>query len=173
MRIPVVAGELCGNEPNRSAAMVNRAFAIRYFDGAAAIGRHLVRLEHPGILPAEIRGIVGDARETGLDREPPPIVYWCTGTMQPGTFFMVRTRGDLEARTTTIRRKVHELEPHRSVFGLTRLTDHISDAYAENRLRMLLFAFFAVAAITLASVGLCGTLSYFVNVRRREVALRM
>ena len=66
-----------------------------------------------------------------------------------------------------------ELEPLRSVYDLTPLADHISDAYAENRLRMILLAFFALTAIALASVGLDGTLSYVVNVRRREVAVRM
>ena len=34
-----------------------------------------------------IRGIVGDARETGLDREPQPMVYWCDNVLQPGTIF--------------------------------------------------------------------------------------
>jgi putative ABC transport system permease protein len=38
---------------------------------------------------------------------------------------------------------------------------------------MILLAFFALTAIALASVGLYGTLSYLVNARRREVALRM
>ena len=73
----------------------------------------------------------------------------------------------------TIRRKMHELEPRRSVYDLTPLSDHISDAYAENRLRTILLAFFAVTAVLLACVGLYGTLSYMVNVRRREVALRL
>src|SRR5260370_39900882 len=68
---------------------------------------------------------------------------------------------------------MHDLEPLRSVYDLTKLTDHISEAYAENRLRMLLLVLFALTAIALASVGLYGTLSYLVNVRRREVALRM
>jgi putative ABC transport system permease protein len=73
----------------------------------------------------------------------------------------------------TIRRKTHELEPRRSVYDLTPLGDHISDAYAENRMRTILLAFFAFTAVSLACVGLYGTLSYLVNLRRREVALRL
>jgi len=45
--------------------------------------------------------------------------------------------------------------------------------YAENRLHAVLLTFFALTAVALASVGLYGTLSYLVNVRQREVALRM
>ncbi|HYW43237.1 MAG TPA: FtsX-like permease family protein, partial [Bryobacteraceae bacterium] len=61
----------------------------------------------------------------------------------------------------------------RSVYGLTPLGEHISDAYAENRLRTILLAFFAVTAVSLACVGLYGTLSYLVNTRQREVGLRL
>ncbi|MGH8335727.1 MAG: FtsX-like permease family protein, partial [Gammaproteobacteria bacterium] len=173
MRIPLIAGELCQDRTNTAPAMVNRSFANLYLDGSAAIGRHLVQPANPYLSAAEIRGIVGDARETGLDRAPPPTAYWCSATMQPGTFFLVRTRGEPNSMAGTIRRKIHELEPQRSVYDLTPLTGHISDAYSENRLRTVLLAFFALTAIALASVGLYGTLSYLVTVRRREVALRM
>jgi putative ABC transport system permease protein len=73
----------------------------------------------------------------------------------------------------TIRRKIHEFEPRRSVYDLTPLADHISDGYAENRLRTILLAFFAITAVSLACVGIYGTLSYLVNAQRREVALRL
>jgi len=173
MRIPLIAGELCRDGANTMTAMVNRSFAERYWSGLTVIGHHLAPPRSSFLPPAEIRGIVGDARETGLDREPPPTVYWCGGTIQPGTFFLVRTHGEPESMAGTLRRRIHELEPQRSVYDLTPLTGHISEAYAENRLRTVLLAFFAATAIALASVGLYGTLSYMVNIRRREVALRM
>ncbi|MGH9662292.1 MAG: FtsX-like permease family protein, partial [Bryobacteraceae bacterium] len=173
MRIPILAGEFCRDDPNVTTAMINRSFANLYLNGSAAIGRHLVQPGNPYLAPAEIRGIVGDVRETGLDREPPPTAYWCTGATLPGTFFLIRVHGEPGSMAGMIRRKIHELEPLRSVYDLTPLTDHISDAYAENRLRMVLLAFFALTAIALASVGLYGTLSYLVNVRQREVALRI
>jgi ABC-type antimicrobial peptide transport system permease subunit len=68
---------------------------------------------------------------------------------------------------------MHEIEPRRSVYGLSPLTDHISDAFAENRLRTVLLTFFALTAISLACVGLYGSLSYLVSVRQREVGLRL
>ena len=165
LHIPLMSGQLCRDDPQAPMAMVNRRFANLYLNGPAAIGRHLSK--------SEIRGIVGDARETGLDREPPATAYFCNGAIQPGTYFLVRTRGEPSAMASTVRRKIHELEPRRSVYDLTPLTDHISDAYAENRLRTVLLVCFAFTAIALASVGLYGTLSYLVNLRRREVALRM
>lgn len=173
LRMPLVAGEPCRDAGSTSEAMVNRSFASLYLGGTAALGRHVTMANSNFPAQGEIRGIVGDARETGLEREPPPTIYWCAVGIQPGTFFLARTRGEPGAMAETVRRKIHEIEPRRSVYDLTPLTDHISDAYAEGRLRTILLAFFAVTAVSLACVGLYGTLSYLVNVRRREVALRL
>jgi hypothetical protein len=52
---------------------------------------------------------VADAREQGLNKAPGPAVYWCGGTAQPGTFFLIRTRSNPAAMGETIRRKIHEI----------------------------------------------------------------
>jgi predicted permease len=173
MRIPLLAGELCRDDANAHTMMVNRSFANTFLGGAAAVGRNLVQPGNNYVPPSRISGIAGDARETGMDKEPVPTVYWCFGAMQPGTYFLVRTKGSPGAMAETIRRRLHELEPARSVYGLTPLREHLQDAYAGNRLRTILLGFFAVTAVSLACLGLYGTLSYLVNVRRREVGLRL
>jgi predicted lysophospholipase L1 biosynthesis ABC-type transport system permease subunit len=168
-----MAGEMCRPHPGRSVMLVNRSFADRYLGGAKAIGRSLVEPANAYTPPSQIIGIVGDARETGLDREPAPTIYWCSQMSQPGTYYLVRTHGAPKALAETVRRTIRAVEPLRSVYDITPLTDHISDAYAENRLRTVLLTFFAATAVSLACVGLYGTLSYLVNVRRREVGLRL
>jgi len=173
VRTPLLAGEMCRTDSKASTMMVNRSFADRYLGGAAALGHRLSQPGNAYIQPSEIRGIVGDARDTGLDRPPVPTVYWCWGGMQPGTYFIVRSHGRMEGLGETVRRKMKELEPARSVYDLAPLAGQISEAYGENRLRTVLLSFFAVMAIALACVGLYGTLSYLANLRRREVALRL
>jgi putative ABC transport system permease protein len=170
-QIPLLSGELCRDAGPRQ-MLVNRSFANTYFNGSEAIGRHLVP-PGPAAQPVEIRGIVGDAREQGLSKTPGPVVYACGDAPQPGTFFLLRTHGDPAAMGETIRRKIREIEPARAVFDITPLEEHLSDAFAENRLRTVLLSFFAITAISLACVGLYGTLGYMVNTRRREVGLRL
>ena len=173
MRIPLLAGEMCRDESGTPGMMVNRSFANTYFGGAAVIGKHLGQPSSLYFPMAAVRGIVGDARERGLDHEPVPTIYYCGLIMQPGLYFLARTHGDPMALAESIRRKLHEFAPNRSVYDFSPLTAHLSDAFAENRLRTVLLTFFALTAISLACVGLYGTLSYLVNLRQREVGLRL
>ena len=69
--------------------------------------------------------------------------------------------------------KLRELEPTRTVYELAPLEEHIGDASAESRLRTWLLTAFAATALALACLGVYGTLSYVVGLRRREVGLRV
>ena len=154
--------------------MVNRSFANTYLPGAAPMGYH-VQLPGGNFVPppGEIRGVVGDAREQGLNRAPVPTVYWCVNDPDPDPYYLIRTRAEPMTMAQTLRRKIHEIEPARSVFDIMPLSERLGDAFADTRLRTVLLTFFALTAVSLACLGLYGTLSYFVNVRRREVGLRL
>ena len=173
MKIPMQEGALCRETGGPSAVVVNRSFANAYFTDSPAIGHHLEgsNLGYSG--PAEIVGISGDAREAGLDQPPVPTVYWCAPVAEPGTFFLVRTHNAPMTMAETLRQRIHEIDPARSVYDFAPLEQHFSDALAENRLRTILLTFFAATALSLACIGLYGTLSYNVNIRQREVGLRL
>ncbi len=173
MQIPLLSGQTCRDDLSVRTAMVNRAFANTYLAGRSPVGLHIAQQANPSLPPSEISGVVGDAREMGIDKQAGPTVYWCGSFLQPGTRFLARVHGNPRSMEEAIRRAMHEVEPNRSVFEVAALEDSISDAYGENRLRTVLLASFAAAAILLAGVGLYGTISYTVNVRRREVGLRL
>src|SRR5229473_3054515 len=193
MKIPLLSGELCreprfistpadptGTQHTEATALqvlVNRSFADTYPAGSTVIGHHLQAVDNPFLRPrdiGEVRGIVGDAREEGMNRPPSPTVYWCFGAPGgPDPFYLVRTHAEPLAMAKTLREKIHEIEPARSVFNIMPLEEHLDEAFAENRLRTVLLAFFAATAVSLACVGLYGTLSYSVSIRRREVGLRL
>jgi len=172
MRIPLLAGEPLRETPGMIDVAVNRSFADAYLGGTSAIGR---RLGSPVafVPPGEIHAVVGDARETGIDHEAVPTVYWCFSAPEPDPFFLIRTHGEPMAMAETLRKKLREIEPGRAVFDVKPLAEHMGDAFAQNRLRTALLTLFAATAVSLASLGLYGTLSYFVTVRRRETGVRL
>jgi putative ABC transport system permease protein len=73
----------------------------------------------------------------------------------------------------TIRRRIHDLEPNRSVYGISSLEENLADSSSESRLRTLLLTLFAVSAVSLACIGLYGTLNYLGRMRQREVGVRL
>jgi putative ABC transport system permease protein len=120
-----------------------------------------------------IRGIVGNAREEGLNTQPVPTVYSCFSAPDPFPNYLVRTLGDPMAMAETIRRRIHEIDPSRSVYSFAPLQEHLDEASAENRLRTILLTIFAATAVSLACIGLYGTLSYLGRLRQREVGVRL
>jgi putative ABC transport system permease protein len=173
--IPLLEGHDCDNNDNGPpSVLVNRSFANRYLGQVTPIGSHLHTVADVALMPtAVIRGIVGDAREDGLNSAASPTVYPCFSAATPSPWFLVRTHGNPMTLAQSVRLKLHQIEPARSVFGLSSLEDHISDSLTENRLRTSVLTFFAGTAISLACLGLYGTLSYLGRMRRREMGLRL
>jgi predicted permease len=174
LSIPILQGQDCVDDGGPPSALVNHSFANRYLQQVTPLGSHLQTVAQDALMPAAVvRGIVGDTREDGLNAAPSPTVYPCVSAPTPSPWFLVRTHGNPMAFANSIRLKLHQTDPSRSVFNLSLLEDHIAGSQTENRLRTAVLAFFAGTAISLACLGLYGTLSYLGRMRRREMGLRL
>ncbi len=173
-RIPVLLGDACKEGSLTHDLLVNRSFVDRYLAGSPAIGHQLAQAETSAfMIQGRVIGVVADAREDGLNVLPVPTMYYCISAADPFPEYLVRTHGDPMAMADTIRRRIHELEPARSFYAVMPLEQHLDEAYSGNRLRTILLALFAATAVSLACIGLYGTLNYLGRMRQREVGVRL
>lgn len=171
MQIPILEGELCRRPEDArgvTEVMVNRAFAGRYIRGRAAVGLHLAATS-----PDRIAGVVGDAREIGIDRDPVPTVYQCFSAGTPIPWFLARSAARRGVPIEDIRRTLRNVDPQRSVYDVMPLDERIGGVYAPTRVRTILLSLFAITALLLACLGVYGALSYVVSLRQREAGLRL
>ena len=172
--IPVLAGKPCDRFSLGTGALVNRIFSSTYFGGKDPVGQQLIiSPSSASTRPSTILGVVGDAREAGINHEPVPTVYWCQTLYNPDRVFLVRAGADPSTVAPTVRLAIQAVEPARAVYDLAPLPAHLSEAFAEVRLRTIVLTLFAATALSLAYVGLYGSMSYMVTTHRREIGLRI
>jgi len=189
--IPLLQGRVwdeAENERGDGVAIVNAAFAREYLSGSAAVG-HQVRmpdLKSTAPLVAssaqsadwrEIVGVVGDARNDGVDRPVIPAVYVPFPTfLPPYAQFEIRTQGEPMAYLHSVREAVASVEADEQVSnGADDLEKAIQrDAlWSRERLFSILFGFFSGLALVLALVGLFSVVAWSVAQRTAEFGVRL
>ena len=175
MGVPIVDGrdfrDSDGQKDPR-VAIVNQAFADKYFPGSRAIGKHLWR--GPRDQPAnEIVGVVGNARTADLTRVPQPEVY--LSLWQAGAFskdLVVRTMADPRAVIAAVRSELRGVNPTVSVEKVRTLDEVRTDSIASRIFASRLLVGFSIIGTLLTLGGVYGVLALSVVSRRREIAIR-
>jgi putative ABC transport system permease protein len=159
-------------------AVVNQAFADRYFPHGQALGRKFWMAGHtypdgrpnPG---GEIVGVISNARTDDLAQAAEPEIYLCL--WQAAAFskdLVVRTAGDPRAVMTNIERELHAIDPTAAVENVRTFDQIRDDSLASRTFAMNLLVGFSIVGSILTLVGLYGVISLSVTSRRRELAIR-
>jgi hypothetical protein len=158
--------------------VINEAFAESYLPGLDPIGRLIGGdLENPP-RPLRIIGVVGDAAETELTDDPPPVRYVALRQLP-----WMDTAQSLVLRAAPGVDEMSLLEPARQLIGrvapsvamqqTTTMRRVLDTAVGPARQIVLLLSIMATLALVLGGVGVYGVIAHFAARRRRDWAIRM
>jgi predicted permease len=160
--------------------VVNQAFQHKFFStGGDPVGAHIDD-DPKSEAKSCIVGVVTNVRQAL--REPQMAeMDWLMEEIAPNDrmqylnsmALIVRSNGDLTALVPALRNAVHEIDPTVPFRTPETMSEIVSDSLTLDRLEGWLFGIFAVLALLLAVVGLYGLVNHEVELRAREIGIRM
>ncbi|HTI38573.1 MAG TPA: ABC transporter permease [Vicinamibacterales bacterium] len=163
---------------SNAVAIVNEAFAHRYFPDGLVLGRHVrpgIGNGYPSEPLREIVGVVQDVRSSDL-RSPATAEVSVPAAQCPSignSTIVVQSAFDVQGFAREARRVVAGVDPAVPVSRVKTIEQYLSSRMVEPRFSSFLLGLFAVLSSVLAAVGLYGLISYAVAERTREIGIRL
>lgn len=163
------------NETSLPVAIVNSAFAKRFFAGNALGKRFQVAEESNVLKPLTVIGVVEDVRHDLQEREAKP-EFFQPLAQDPGNSdlkLVLRTDGEPALLMNGMRAALTAADPRQALFDVATMDQRVSDLVARRRFIMMLVVCFAMIAVVLSAVGVYGVFTYAVTQREKEMGIRL
>jgi predicted permease len=175
MNIPVLQGRGFSDRDRRGTApvaIVTQAFVRATWPGESPLGKQL-RLRQEDW--ATVIGVVPDTARLGIARpEQFPRIYFAHAQQAwERMVVLIQTRQNSAVQALAIRRIVNRLAPDLAVERVESLSASLTEALKIPKLINAIFLGAGAAAIFLAALGVFGVVSFSVNQRTRDFAIRM
>jgi len=171
-------------------AVINQAFARKFFKDEDPIGKHFGRSEMGASRQYEIVGIAKDARYLTYDLEKPVDAFMFMPEAQHDVYpnadytkgdiathylgdIVIVTKPGANLSDSAVRHAMAAVDAGLPVIRIRSLRNQVAATFSQQRMIARLTSFFGALSLVLAALGIYGVTAYNAGRRTGEIGLRM
>jgi hypothetical protein len=169
---------------SRHVAVVNQAFARKFFKEEDPIGKYFGRRENRSSRLYEIVGVARDARYlTSKLAKPVDPLYFLPEAQHdlpesdPGSHFLhdivIVAKPGASLSVAQLTREMAGLDPNLPLISIRPLSEQVTGVFRQQRLIARLTSLFGILSLLLACIGIYGVTAYNAGCRTAEIGVRM